>query len=279
MGTRLQDLNSHLKIGSGGVRMIGIWGIGGSGKTTLVSSMYMEISQHFEGQCIVDNVREESSKFGLPSLQNKILSTLLKRKVVVQSVMDGQQKIKKMGHPQDERMEIFDACGLHPGIGVKVLMQKGLVTISDGKFDMHDLVQEMGHYIVRGKHPKNPSKHSRVWGEEDIEDMCSREAVMENNKIVAIRFYGESPRFPELVTSLKKLKLLICKCVLRDKYDTKVFEAPTFLSNELPENFQPKKLVILSLHNSLHEEIWKGNKHLPNLKQLNLYDAWNLLSV
>ncbi|GKB76560.1 TMV resistance protein N-like protein [Tanacetum coccineum] len=39
----LQDLISQLKIGSGGVRMVGIWGLGGGGKTTLATSVYMEI--------------------------------------------------------------------------------------------------------------------------------------------------------------------------------------------------------------------------------------------
>ncbi|KAJ0447148.1 putative P-loop containing nucleoside triphosphate hydrolase, leucine-rich repeat domain superfamily [Helianthus annuus] len=411
--------------------------------------MYKEISKQFEGHCIVDNVRDESSKNGLTSLQNKILSNLLKTPVVVQNVIDGRNKIKNMlcrsnvlmvlddvddlcqlealagshnwygdgsrivittrdenlltahkvdvvypmsllsddeairlfnrhayqeknhledyealslrvvsyaaglplalkilgsflcdkdenewqsalaklryipdpkvtdilkisydglesfqkelfldiacffrGHPKDERMEIFDACGFYSDIGVKVLIQKSLITISDGNFDMHNLVQEMGHHIVRGKHPNNPGKHSRVWREEDIEDLCSSDATTENNNIKAIRFYGESPRFPELVANLKKLRLLICKSILRNNYDTTVFEAPTFLSNELryihlsgylasplPETFQPKKLVILSLHNSLHEEIWTGNKRLPKLKQLNLYDARNLLST
>ncbi|KAJ0667327.1 putative P-loop containing nucleoside triphosphate hydrolase [Helianthus annuus] len=96
MGTRLYDLKSKLEIGKGGVRMVGIWGIGGSGKTTLASYMYKEISQQFEGHCIVDNVRDESSKNGLTSLQNKILSNLLKTPVVVQNVIDGRNKIKNM---------------------------------------------------------------------------------------------------------------------------------------------------------------------------------------
>ncbi|KAM0035004.1 putative TIR domain, P-loop containing nucleoside triphosphate hydrolase [Helianthus debilis subsp. tardiflorus] len=57
---RLQELEAHLDIGSGGVRMVGIWGVGGSGKTTLASSLYMKISCRFQSHCIVDNIREES---------------------------------------------------------------------------------------------------------------------------------------------------------------------------------------------------------------------------
>ena len=66
-------------------------------------------------------------------------------------------------------MKLFDACGFHSLIGVEVLRQKALITISKGGwFDMHDLVQEMAHFIVREKHPKHPEKHSRVWKSEEI---------------------------------------------------------------------------------------------------------------
>ncbi|KAJ0816747.1 putative TIR domain, P-loop containing nucleoside triphosphate hydrolase [Helianthus annuus] len=58
MTTRLQDLKSRLEIGSGGVRMVGIWGVGGGGKTTLASSLYMKISCEFESYHMVENIRE-----------------------------------------------------------------------------------------------------------------------------------------------------------------------------------------------------------------------------
>lgn len=78
MTNHVKDLISRLEIGTGGVRMVGIWGVGGGGKTTLATSVYMKINDHFQGHCIVDNIREESSKHGRTTLQAKILSTLLK---------------------------------------------------------------------------------------------------------------------------------------------------------------------------------------------------------
>lgn len=81
-------------------------------------------------------------------------------------------------------MEVFEACGFHPDIGIKVLIQKALITIdSYGCFDMHDLIQEMAHYIVRGEHPNNPEKHSRVWKWEDINKMCIEDATTVNVKL------------------------------------------------------------------------------------------------
>ncbi|CAH1431545.1 unnamed protein product [Lactuca virosa] len=74
-------------------------------------------------------------------------------------------------------MMILDACGFHSVIGIKVLVQKALISIWNGRFDMHDLVQEMAHYIVRGEHPKNPEKHSRVWKKEDVLKICAMDAT------------------------------------------------------------------------------------------------------
>ncbi|KAJ0900051.1 putative P-loop containing nucleoside triphosphate hydrolase [Helianthus annuus] len=76
----------------------------------------------------------------------------------------------------DNAMMVLDACNLHPRIGVKVLVQKSLIKVSNGEFgdivDMHDLVEEMAHYIVRGAHPNHPEKYSRIWKMEDIASLC-----------------------------------------------------------------------------------------------------------
>uniref|UniRef100_UPI001CB973CE TMV resistance protein N-like n=1 Tax=Erigeron canadensis TaxID=72917 RepID=UPI001CB973CE len=99
IGSRLQELKSHIRIGSGGVHMVGIWGVGGGGKTTLATTLYMEmkISGHFDGFCFVENIREESTQpNGLKSLQQKILSDVFDKEIKVESVGIGKHKIKDM---------------------------------------------------------------------------------------------------------------------------------------------------------------------------------------
>ncbi|MFS7959099.1 putative TIR domain, P-loop containing nucleoside triphosphate hydrolase [Helianthus anomalus] len=423
--TRLQDLKSKLEIGSGGVRMVGIWGVGGGGKTTLASATYMEISRQFETCCLLENICEESRKHGLTKLQEKYLSLVLKTKdVVVGSEIEGRRMIKRTlcnkrvlvvlddvddleqlealagshdwfgegsriiittrdknvlsvkthtiydmsllsddeaitllsrhafhkekpvedyqtlsrgvvsyagGLPlalkvlgsflhdkdkdewkstmaklkcipedkvtkrlkisydglepyqqklfldiaccfrrqdKDKAMMVLDACSFHPGIGVKVLEQKSLIKVTkEGRFEMHDLIEEMAHYIVRGEHPKNPEKHSRIWDGKDIAYLCDirTDARPMDTEVLALRTTtSHHPGVSDVIANMKKLRLI---CL--DGYPASSF----------PSNFQPTELGCLQLDNSQQKELWHGYKHLPNLKILDLSESPKLITT
>ncbi|CAI9297055.1 unnamed protein product [Lactuca saligna] len=423
IAARMQGLESELQIGSGGVRMIGIWGVGGGGKTTLVSAMYDEFSSKFDGCCFVKNIREESRKNGLEKLQEKILSGVLKQKKVkgIGRVEEGRHmmlnklcrkkvlivlddvdhldqlkalagshdwygegsriiittrdehvlnanridvkhniillnndeaiKLFRKNACQDYRwtkdyeqlskevvsyagglplaltvigsflcdknihewrsalarlkeipddniletlkvsfdglkpleqdlfldiacffrwdkknttMEILDACGFHPVIGIKVLIQKALITISkDGAFDMHDLVQEMGHHIVRGVHPKNPEKHSRVWKVEDVLKICSMDAMMEIDKIEAIKMDFWIQPAKEQEQNLH----LVAANMKNLRYMESIGDPAKSLFNDLPL----RELCCLLLSFGKQKQLWEGFKLLPSLKLLKLH--------
>ena len=77
------------------VRMIGIYGMGGLGKTTLARVVYDEFRNHFEGSSFIANVKEDSIKKGLPNLQTQLLKDILKDKnISVENVYDGVAEIK-----------------------------------------------------------------------------------------------------------------------------------------------------------------------------------------
>ncbi|VVA38303.1 PREDICTED: TMV resistance, partial [Prunus dulcis] len=78
----LEQLHLHLAPKDNDVRFIGIWGMGGVGKTTLAKLVSQRISHHFELSWFLSNVREVSGKQGdLVNLQRQILSPILKENV------------------------------------------------------------------------------------------------------------------------------------------------------------------------------------------------------
>ncbi|KAE9614774.1 putative TIR domain, P-loop containing nucleoside triphosphate hydrolase [Lupinus albus] len=95
IGSKVAEMKSLLEMGlEDDVCFVGIWGMGGVGKTTLASVVYEGIRNEFEISCFVANVREVSEKFGLAHLQRELLSPLKHTNFQIKNETEGRDKIR-----------------------------------------------------------------------------------------------------------------------------------------------------------------------------------------
>ncbi|XP_039155691.1 disease resistance protein RPV1-like [Eucalyptus grandis] len=90
VGCRVEKVMSLLSMGSDDVRMIGIWGTRGVGKTTIAKAVYNSTTDLFDGCSFLANVRETSSRpDGLVHLQKTLLSHIFWKEHLVVLSEDG----------------------------------------------------------------------------------------------------------------------------------------------------------------------------------------------
>ncbi|XP_055959872.1 disease resistance protein RPV1-like [Mercurialis annua] len=80
MDSRVSEVESLLCLESIDVRVVGIWGMGGIGKTTIANEVFNKIRHQFPNQCFIERVREKLESYTPDRLQSEILSELLETK-------------------------------------------------------------------------------------------------------------------------------------------------------------------------------------------------------
>ncbi|CAL8997787.1 unnamed protein product [Prunus brigantina] len=95
--SHVKEVSNYLRVGGSDhdVRIIGILGMGGTGKTTIAKAIFNEFERSFQGKSFLSEVRNGD----MVKLQNKLLCDILKpAKIKVTSVDEGTKKIKdKLG--------------------------------------------------------------------------------------------------------------------------------------------------------------------------------------
>ncbi|KAK3416394.1 hypothetical protein EUGRSUZ_H02112 [Eucalyptus grandis] len=73
--------------------------------------------------------------------------------------------------------KVLESCDFAVIIGVKILIERSLISEEKGTLQMHDLIQLMGMNIVKEECRDNPGKRSRLWLWDDFLHILSGNAV------------------------------------------------------------------------------------------------------
>ncbi|XP_050263994.1 disease resistance protein RPV1-like [Quercus robur] len=111
--SRVQEINKHLDEYAGDVCMVGIWGMGGIGKTTIAQALYNLIKCKFEVSCFLENIRTRSEQSGgLIDLQEQIISSAqVNSKKKVRDVYEGISVIRDIIQSKKFLLVLDDVWG------------------------------------------------------------------------------------------------------------------------------------------------------------------------
>ncbi|KAJ9687323.1 hypothetical protein PVL29_015992 [Vitis rotundifolia] len=88
--SRVKEMILRLHMESSDVRIVGIYGVGGIGKTTIAKVIYNKLSCEFECMSFLEDIRGKFNTQGLSPLQNQLLDDILKG--------EGSQNINSVAH-------------------------------------------------------------------------------------------------------------------------------------------------------------------------------------
>ncbi|XP_028778376.1 TMV resistance protein N-like [Neltuma alba] len=188
-------------------------------------------------------------------------------------------------------LEIF---GFHTGIGLGILVDRALISLSYGVVWMHDLIQSMAFEIVR-KDCKNPGGHSRLWNSDEIVDVLKHnlgsDAIqgisLDLSQIKELQFsadaFGKMPnlRFLELYSSNHERSCIVNLPPMLESFPNSLryLRWDNFPLKSLPLSFCAEKLVELHMPCSRLQKLWDGKQDLVNLRNIDLWGSGQLIEL
>ncbi|KAI9094446.1 hypothetical protein K1719_026671 [Acacia pycnantha] len=171
---------------------------------------------------------------------------------------------------------ILKGCDIHSKIGIKVLIEKSLLVETVAcTLVMHDLLQDLGRYIVHQESPNVVGERSRLWEFDEIKE------VLENNKgskeiqaiVMPDKYYNIVNVHSEAFSKMSNIRLLILSS--KNFMHSRV-KSPRGLSTRL---IPLEKLVHIEMPNSQIKQLWNGIQIMTKLKFINLRYSMNLVET
>ncbi|XP_056858829.1 disease resistance protein RUN1 isoform X2 [Raphanus sativus] len=185
---------------------------------------------------------------------------------------------------------ILHGCKLDPGIGLSVLKERCLITVHDNRLMMHDLLRDMGRYIVQGTSRSNCETWSRLWDRDHVIDVLANysgtdatEGLSLKAEVTAVENF-EAKAF----SNLRKLRLLqLSHVALNGSYENfpKGLQWLCWLGfpeESFPINLHLRSLVVMDMQKSNLKRLWNDQKpHVPlkELKYLDLSHSIHLIET
>ncbi|XP_054783913.1 disease resistance protein RPV1-like [Prosopis cineraria] len=198
------------------------------------------------------------------------------------------------GYKIEDVRILLDSCGYSTTAALRSLKDKALLDTSlGGRIDMHDLLQEMGHQIVRAK-SKDPRDRSHLWNSHEISEILSQnkgsetiEALSFNNSEITEEVYLS----PQAFCRMPNLKFLDLHGYFGQRIMLNAsngIEFPNRLKllrwdgcplNSLSRIFTAESLVKIEMAGSKLTKLWDGVQNLANLREIDLEYSENLIEL
>ncbi|EOA14874.1 hypothetical protein CARUB_v10028200mg [Capsella rubella] len=192
--------------------------------------------------------------------------------------------------------------GYDINIGLDILIDKSLIHVIKSRnksiVEMHCLLEEMGKEVVRSQSSNKPGKREFLIGSEDVCNVLAAKTDTQNVLGISLNLneIDELEIHKKAFKNMRNLRFLKfytnswegvkeVKWILPDEFDEfptklKLLSWPGYPLKQLPATFCPEKLVELRLPNSkILEKLWKGNKSLECLKDMDLSESQNLKEI